>query len=74
MYGVVKQWATQKEIKEIFSIGRDQLAEWVVAGYIKVENGGKPGATRRYCCSDVDKVMTRRALGRSPQKVRGKMI
>jgi predicted site-specific integrase-resolvase len=64
MYGFVKQWATQQEVKEIFSIGKNQLGEWVRAGYIKVFGGGKPGSTRRYCCEDIHRVMTREALGK----------
>lgn len=72
MYKLAKEWATQEEVKVVFSIGRDTLGEWVRKGWIKVQGGGKPGATRRYCCEDIDRVMTRDALGRGQLKVRGK--
>lgn len=68
-----KKWATQKEVKIIFSIGRDRLQDLVVSGYIRADPGsGFKTSTRLYCCEDLDNYLKAHSSGSTPKIMRGK--
>ena len=62
---VTKLWATQPEIKQIFSgVGRDRLRLLALEGFVRVDPGLNNGK-KTYSVEDVDRYLKYHSAGRT---------
>ena len=61
-------WATMKVATALFGVGKDRINEWADKGFVLRLVQGK--TSRQFRCSDIDRVMTDIATGKTPRLAR----